>query len=201
MSAIKNLDNRNDIKAESLLMSICIDLGRIIYTHKTHEKEIELLSKVALILRWMELTLISFTAGGSISILLGTGFYFQFATATLATLATMVTIYKISFNPELAIQEHRICARKIWLMREKYINLLCDLFDQSTTYNKGRVERDKLLIELYEIYREAPNTSQKAFIIARNALKIKDEGKMSEKELDEILPPSLQKIFDSKRNN
>lgn len=196
-----SLNDKLNNQAESLIMSLRIDLGRIIYTHKTHEKEIELLSKAASIQRWMELILVSLTAGGSISVLLGTGLLFQLATAIFATLATIVMLYKISFNPEFAIHEHHNYARKIWYMREKYINLLCDLYDHSLPFDNGRVERDRLLSELYEIYREAPNTGQKAFAITRKTLKILDEGKMSDKELDEILPQPLRKIFDNRERN
>lgn len=194
----KKINSENDILSEALFIGLRIDLGRIIYTHKTHEKEIELLSKTVSRLRWLELLLISLTAGGTIIVLLGTGFYFQLVTTILATLAVIATIYKMSFNPEQVILEHRKAARNVWLMREKYINLLCDLYDHSIAYEEGRAKRDQLLNELHKIYGEAPDTSQKAFAIAREALKIVDEMNMTEKELDKILPPALLKIFDHK---
>ena len=130
----KKINSENDILSEALFIGLRIDLGRIIYTHKTHEKEIELLSKTVSRLRWLELLLISLTAGGTIIVLLGTGFYFQLVTTILATLAVIATIYKMSFNPEQVILEHRKAARNVWLMREKYINLLCDLYDHSIAY-------------------------------------------------------------------
>jgi len=85
----------------------------------------------------------------------------------------MVTIYQLSFDPGRLIRDHRKCARRLWLIREKYINLLSDLIDEAIDDDKGRLQRDTILKELQEIYLEAPDTSSKAYSMAQAALKIK----------------------------
>ena len=86
--------------SDTLLMSIRESFGRVVYTHKTHEKQIELLVRNLTLARWIEAILISLTAGGAITVLFGTGFWFQLITAILASVATAVTIYQLSFDPD-----------------------------------------------------------------------------------------------------
>ncbi len=161
--------------AASLRRTIRHTLAGLIYTHKTHEKEIEVLSTASSWIRYVELALIALSAGGAISVLLGTGFGFKLTTAILATLATMATLINESFNPEHAITDHKRCARALWFMRERYINLIADLDDQRISPQEARLIRDELLREVFEIYRNAPNTSERAFLIAKAELKMKDD--------------------------
>lgn len=179
--------------SEPLLTSIRESFGRVVYTHKTHEKQIELLVRNLTRARWLEAILISLTAGGAISVLFGTGFWFQLITAIFASAATAVTIYQLSFNPEHAIRDHRKSARLLWLIREKYINLIVDLTDGAIDEEGGRKQRDNLLKELQEIYLEAPDTTPKAYHFAQEALKRREEFSFQDKEIDEFLPKPLKK--------
>jgi len=177
---------------EALRTSVREAFGRLVYTHKTHEKEIESLLATSALLRWAELGLIALAAGGAITVLLGSGFAFQLATAILATLATAVTLYQVSFDPDHAIDEHRKAARQMWLIREKYINLLADMTDSAITENEARQRRDELLRDLHAVYRDAPATSRKAYAKAQTALKLHEEMTFSDDEIDRFLPPPLR---------
>lgn len=179
--------------SDTLLMSIRESFGRVVYTHKTHEKQIELLFRSLTLARWIEAILISLAAGGAITVLFGTGFWFQLITAILASLATAVTIYRLSFDPDHLIRDHRKCARHLWLIREKYINLLVDLTDGAIDEEEGRKRRDSLLNELQEVYLDAPDTSPGAYSIAQTALKIKEEMTFSDEEIDRFLPKPLRR--------
>lgn len=177
---------------QALITSIRESFGRLVYTHKTHEKEIELLESSASCLKWVELALIAIAAGGAIGVLLGTGFCFQLVTAITATLATAVTLYQLSFDPDHAIREHRNSARQLWLIRERYINLLADIADAAISENEARQRRDDLLHDLHAVYRDAPSTTKKAYAIARRALKLREEMTFSDDEIDKFLPPALR---------
>lgn len=179
--------------SDPLWTSIRESFGRVVYTHKTHEKQIELLTRDLFVARWTEAILISLTAGGAIAVLFGTGFWFQLITALLASGATVVTIYQLSFDPYHLIHEHRKCARQLWLIREKYINLLVDLSNGALNEEEGRERRDLLLKELQQVYLDAPATSPKAYSIAQVALKMKEEMTFSDDEIDKFLPTPLRK--------
>ena len=144
--------------------------------------------------RRLQVILISLAAGGAISVLLGGGFWFQLVTAILASLATAVTIYQLSFDPEHAIHEHRKCARRLWLIREQYVNLLADLADGAVGDDQVRERRDALVTDLEEIYLDAPDTSPEAYRAAQVALKVKEEMTFSDEEIDQFLPKSLRRV-------
>lgn len=181
------------ITQSRLLENLYNALGKVIYTNKTHEKEIELLTNTIKLLQIFEIVLISLTAGGTITIIFGLGIKLQIITAILATLATMITIYQMSFNPEQLIVDHRRSARKLWFIREKYVNLIDDYCDKVITEKECIKKRDELLEEVYEIYRETPVTSEKAFKLARKSLNIADEKDISNEELIKLLPKSIKK--------
>lgn len=179
--------------SDALLLSIRQSFGRVVYTHKTHEKQIELLARSLTLAHWIEAILISLTAGGAITVLFGTGFWFQLTTAILASVATAVTIYQLSFDIDHVIRDHRKCARHLWFIREKYINLLVDLTDGAVDEEEGRKRRDLLLKELQEVYLDAPDTSPTAYSSAQTALKIKEEMTFSDEEIDKFLPKPVRR--------
>lgn len=103
-------------------------------------------------------------------------------------------MYYFKFDPERKIEAHRFCAKKLWLVREKYINLITDISDNLINPNKAKEIRDALMLETCAIYDQAPATDGKAYQAAREALKIGQEMTFSDKEIDDFLPMSLRKI-------
>ncbi len=178
---------------QALVTSIRESFGRLVYTHKTHEKEIERLVATSARLKWAELALIALAAGGAISVLPGTGYYLPLAPALLATLPTAPTPYQLSFHPDHAIEEHRKSARQLWLIREKYVNLLADIADAAISEDEARQRRDHLLSDLHAVYRDAPPTTKKAYANAQTALKLREEMTFSDDEIDKFLPPPLRR--------
>ncbi len=179
--------------SDALLSSIRESYGRLVYTHKTHEKEMEALVTASRRLKWAEPILIALAAGGAISVLLGTGFCFQLATTVLASPATAVTLYQLSFDPDHAIDEHRKCARQLWLIREQYVNLLADIAGGALDEPDPRQRRDNLLSQLHAVYRDAPATSRGAYLKAQSALKLHEEMTSEDAEIDRFLPSPLRK--------
>lgn len=178
--------------SDALVASIRESFGRVVYTHKTHEKTIDILNRRSALLRWVQVVLIALAAGGAISVLLGTGFWFRLATAVLASVATVVTIYQMSFDPDRALHEHRKCAQQLWYIREQYINLLADLGDRVVDDAEARRRRDLLAVELKEIYHDAPVTSPQAYAAAQAALKVSEEMTFTDEEIDRFLPKPLK---------
>jgi len=109
------------------------------------------------------------------------------------SLTLLVTIHQFRFNPEQVIQAHRTCARKLWLIREKYIALISDVADRVTDSKSARIRRDELIEELYLVYENAPETDKVAYEAARKALKVNEEMTFTDKEIDAFLPASLRK--------
>jgi hypothetical protein len=177
-----------------LLDTIRGAFGRVVYTYKTHQKMADRLAFRDQLVKVIELILISSTAGTTISVIFGSGRTFQVVSAVLASLSLLVTIYQYRFNLEQIVQQHRTCANKLWLIREKYTNLLCDLYENAIDLNLAREKRDALMQEVSAVYDVAPGTDSKSYEQARIALKVSEELTFSDEEIDQLLPESLQKI-------
>src|SRR5262245_58291140 len=102
----------------ALMDSIRESFGRVVYTHKTHEKMADRLTTTAAIFKWAELILIALTASSTIKVLISPGRPYDIVSAILASLSLLVTIYQFRFNPDQLIQAHRAAAKKLWLIRE-----------------------------------------------------------------------------------
>lgn len=182
------------MNASTLIDNIRESFGRVVYTHKTHEKTADQIASKVLFLKWAELVLIVLTTGSAINVLLGAGTIYEITSAILASLALLINIYQFRFNPEQLIQDHRACAKKLWYVREKYIALISDICDNAIDSATARQKRDALAQEVYSIYENAPATNSKAYYAASKALKVNEEMTFSDKEIDEFLPTSMRKI-------
>lgn len=177
---------------ETLLAGIRESFGRIVYSHKTHEKTIEILNGQVICLKIAEVSLLVFTTGGLLRAILADDRLFQSLTAISAALALGISVYNLSFNPTEQILKHRAAARKLWHIREKYINLIADIKAGGVSDDRIQQRRDELADWLAEVYADAPDTSSKAYEKARDALKINEEMTFSKKEIDQFLPSELR---------
>lgn len=173
--------------------------GRVVYTHKTHEKCADiLLEKNANIKRW-QIILSAIIAGSVITML----FEFcqlaqykkfaEFLVAIISTILLVLNSYTKDYDLETIAQKHRQAAAEIWLIREKYLTLLTTLHMNQLSIDEICSQRDKLLDDLHGIYSGAPNTSFQAYQKAQNALKNMEEMTFSDEEIDKFLPKELRR--------
>jgi hypothetical protein len=177
----------------SLLDSIRESFGRVVYTHKAHEKMADRLATTSTVFKWAELILIALTAGSTIKVIVSPGRPYDVVSAILASLTLLITIYQFRFNSDQVIQAHRTAAKKLWLVREKYIALITDLCANAIDSNMARQQRDALVQEVYAVYDAAPSTNSRAYKAAQKALKINEEMTFADNEIDLFLPASLHK--------
>lgn len=173
--------------------------GRVVYTHKTHEKCADiLLEKNASIKRW-QIILSAIIAGGVITMLFE--FYqlveykkiADFVVAVISTILLVLNSYTKDYDLGTIAQKHRQAAAEIWLIREKYLTLLTALRMKQLSVDEICLQRDKLLEDLHSIYSGAPSTNFEAYPKAQNALKNKEDMTFSEDEIDKFLPKELKR--------
>jgi hypothetical protein len=173
--------------------------GRVVYTHKTHEKCADiLLEKNASIKRW-QIILSAIIAGGVITMLFE--FYqlveykkiADFVVAVISTILLVLNSYTKDYDLGTIAQKHRQAAAEIWLIREKYLTLLTALRMKQLSVDEICLQRDKLLEDLHSIYSGAPSTNFEAYPKAQNALKNKEDITFSEDEIDKFLPKELKR--------
>lgn len=167
--------------------------GRVVYTHKTHEKCADVLKDRSDWLKLAEIGLSAATTTSVLVVLFGDGRIFQFIAALCSTALLALTLYSKDFNLLAIAEKHKQAALDILEVREKLLSLLVDIRIGNNEIEHHQQVRDELNEQLVNTYRGAPKTINKAYLIASNALKENEEFTFSDSEIDKFLPESLRK--------
>ena len=167
--------------------------GRVVYSHKTHEKCADiLLSRLSQIKLW-QIILSAVTTGGFIAGVLGAGHVGAIIGIVISTTLLVLNAYTKSYDLGELAQKHRQAGVDLWLVRERYLSLIADLRMVEKPIETLQVERDELLGQLHSVYSGAPSTTYQAYRKAQEALKRLEEMTFSDEEIDAFLPKELRK--------
>ena len=167
--------------------------GRVVYTHKTHEKCADLLKYRSDCLKFIEIALSALTTTSILVVLLGDGIIFQFIAALFSTALLGLTLYSKDFNLLAIAEKHKQAALDILEVRELFLSLLVDIRIGNKAIEELQQRRDELNEKLVNTYRGAPKTINKAYQIASKALQQNEEFTFSDAEIDKFLPEKLRK--------
>ncbi|WP_236246629.1 SLATT domain-containing protein [Streptomyces sp. CC210A] len=173
------------------VQSIREAFGRVVYSHKTHEKARELEATKAERAKWVNIVLLTLTSGALLTSVITNERTLLYISSVASALALAFTIFQLSFNPEKAAEQHRAAAKELWYIRELYLHLLTDIQTDPQAVDIPR-RRDELLEKLNHIYRLAPDTSSRAYRAAQRALQIDEDMTFSSSEIDRFLPEALR---------
>lgn len=168
--------------------------GRVVYTHKTHEKCADVLKERNDSLKIAEIVLSALTTTSILVLIFGEGKIFQFVAALFSTLLLCLTLYSKDYNLLALAEKHKQAALDILEIREKFLSLLVDIRIGNVDIITLQEARDKLNEQLVNTYRGAPKTINKAYKIASKALQENEEFTFSNEEIDKFLPASLRKL-------
>lgn len=121
--------------------------GKVVYTHKTYEKAADMCISKSKWIKRVNVFLLALTSGSALGAILKDP-AFLISTSVLATLSLFFVVYQLSFNFDELGQRYKITAKKLWLIREKYQNLIADLMNDKYSSNEVIEKRDLLLSEL-----------------------------------------------------
>jgi hypothetical protein len=167
--------------------------GRVVYSHKTHEKCADiLLSRLSRIKLW-QIILSAITTGGFIAAVFGSGNIGALIGLLVSIVLLVLNAYTKNYDLGELSQKHRQAGADLWRIREKYLSLITDLRMGEKTIEKLQAERDDLLDELHSVYSGAPSTTYQAYKKAQEALKQLEDMTFSDDEIDAFLPKELKK--------
>lgn len=169
--------------------------GRVVYSHKTHEKCADIYFSRLTLIKNVQIGLAALTTGTVLSDifgLFGLGIWAKIISAVSSIALLGLNTYSKSFNLGELVQKHRDTALKLWSVREKYLSLLADTKVGTSDASIIQRVRDHLQEELEAIYASAPSTFSKAYEDARKALQIDEELTFTDGEIDQFLPDSLR---------
>lgn len=167
--------------------------GRVVYSHKTHEKCADiLLSRLSAIKLW-QIILSSITTAGFIAAIVGASPVGAVIGAVVSATLLALNAYTKNYDLGELAQKHRQAAADLWLLREKYLALITDLHVGRESIEKIAARRDAILEQLYGVYCGAPSTTFAAYKKAQEALKQQEDMTFSDAEIDAFLPKELRK--------
>jgi len=167
--------------------------GRVVYSHKTHEKCADILLERLTRIKLSQIILSAITTGGFIAALFGSGKEAALIGIIISTGLLVLTAYTKNYDLGEIAQKHKQAGSDLWLIREKYLSLLTDLKMGENPLEKLQEIRDELIEELHSIYSGAPSTNYKAYRKAQDALKKYEDMTFSDAEIDAFLPNELKR--------
>lgn len=178
-----------------LLAQVREAFGRVVYSHKTQEKQSDICFGKH---RLQQGALIALTAIGSGTFLasavglVGSAQLTTLATSSVALLVSWMSLGAKTFKFEEEAHAHRDTAARLWNVRESYISLIADLMAGEVSDLDARGRRDALQQESREIYASAPRTGGWAYRKAKEGLKENEELTFTSREIDLFLPTDLR---------
>ena len=167
--------------------------GRVTYSHKVHEKEVEIRSSLMTKIKITQIVLPAASTAGFVTALFGTGWWGSLAGAACSAALLALNLYTRNYDLEKQVRDHKMTAIQIWGMREKYLSLITDLSAGFEPLAAVRGRRDALADEIQSIYATAPSTTGSAYKKARKALRVDEEMTFSVAEVDALLPENLRR--------
>ena len=167
--------------------------GRVVYTHKTHEKMADRCSATLQRYKLCQIGVSVLTTSGALSVVFLDQFWLKLATAFLSIVGLWASGYMKGFDPGGTAQKHRDAAANLWPIRESYLSLLADLRMGGIPSEEVLKRRDELQKKLAAIYLGAPQTTAKAYADAQRALQRNEDYTFRDEEIDKFVPKSLRK--------
>lgn len=98
-----------------------------------------------------------------------------------------------SFDTQKLITNHKNTANELLAIRNQFQLLLVDIKMKNKDKSELMKIYNNLIVQLDDIYRTAPNTTDKAVKRAKEALKVKKDNEFLDEEIDSNLPKSLRR--------
>jgi hypothetical protein len=178
-----------------LLAQVRESFGRVVYSHKTREKQADICFTKH---RWQQGVLIALTAVSSGTFLVavvglfGDSALTSLVTSFIALLVTWISLGAKNFRFADESDAHRGVASQLWDIRESYISLISDLMSGGISDEQARTRRDELQEATRGAYADSPRTTSKAYTRAQEGLKHNEEMTFSGNEIDLFLPEALR---------
>lgn len=167
--------------------------GRVVYSHKTHEKCADILTARLSTIKLAQIILSAITTGGFISAVFGAEKVGVLIGIIVSTVLLALNAFTKNYDLGELSQKHKRAASDLWLIREKYLSLIADLRMREKPLESLQKERDTLLEDLHSVYSGAPTTSYQAYRKAQQSLQKLEDMTFSDEEIDTFLPGKLKK--------
>ncbi len=167
--------------------------ARAVWSHKIQEKQADIYQSRY---KWMETVSIicaSLTSIGILSTIFNNQLWIKIISAILSFVNVFLTAYFKSFDLEKFTKAHKETANKLLILRNELSCLLMSIKLKEKTISELEERYVELMEKANEIYKVAPQTTDKAVKLAKDALQVNGDNTFSVDEIDSYLPVALQK--------
>lgn len=178
-----------------LLAQVREAFGRVVYSHKTREKQADICFRRHRLQQAALVVLTAISSGTFLASVLGAWVKPELASLATSFIALMVTVTSLgakTFKFEEESEAHRDVASRLWDVREAYVSLISDLMSGAVSDTEARGRRDELQESARAVYADAPRTSDRAYSRASDGLQSNEELTFSPREIDLFLPAALR---------
>ena len=165
--------------------------GRVVYSHKVHEKEREIWSGKVCWMNRVNITLAGITTIFAVISASLKPLWALVVTAISAAASVSFAIWQASADPAAKEAQHRVAAKEMLWIREQLLLFIGSCQAQTPRPDAQR-QLDLLTRELTAVYKFAPDTSPEAYAAAEKMLK-SGHFTFSDDEIDGFLPMDLRK--------
>ena len=176
---------------QKLYQQIQEQYGKLVYTYTCHLKRALTLKKYSSRFRWVQIILSAISTGGFIATVVTDQKWYAWIGGLVSTLLLVVNSYMKDKDFSAEQKSHTDAASKLWPLREEYLSLLTD-FDELEEKDIC-AKRNELMTRTAKVYEESPQTDEKSYAAAQNALKNKQEQFFTQEELNLLLPEHLRR--------
>ena len=169
------------------------NFGRVVYSHKVHEKCADEYTTKLKRIKLAQIILSAITTGSLLTAILGSNSASAIVATIFSTILLVLNAYTKDYGLGELAQKHVDTATRLWAIREAYLSLLTDSSEGLISSDQVRQKRDELNDSLAAIYQNAPRTTAKAYAQAQKALKINEELTFSDEEIDKFVPAPLRR--------
>ncbi|MFJ1256848.1 SLATT domain-containing protein [Cupriavidus sp. CuC1] len=163
--------------------------GRVVYTHKTHEKMADNCARTLWRFKVAQIAVSALTACGALSRVCG----HAVAKGCDGFIRLCISGYMKGFDPGGTAQKHRDTAANLWVIRESYLSLLTDLRMQAIRSEEAIKQRDELQRKLAAIYAGGHAHECKGILASSKRAQKNEDYTFSDAEIDKFVPSSLRK--------
>lgn len=167
--------------------------GRVVYSHKAHEKCADILLQQNKCLKTIQIIVSALTACGVLAIIFTDTRIYDVVTSIVALFSFGVSLYLKEYDLGALAQQHSDTATELWDIREMYLSLLTDMNGGEISQETIIAKRDALQDRLKTVYKRAPRTTSRAYLKAQKSLRKNEEMYFSNEELNDLLPVVLRK--------
>src|SRR5258708_29290532 len=167
--------------------------GRVVYSHKTREKCVDILLATWSRIKLWQIVLSAMTTAVFVATVFGAGQIGAVLGLIVSTVLLALNSYTKNYDLGELAQKHKQAANDLWLIRESYMSLLVDLAMRERPLEALQEQRDQLVQQLHTVYSGAPSTTFQAYKKAQQALKHLEDMTFSDAEIDAFLPKELKR--------